>query len=92
MSRIHESCVASEDIRKDSGADYIVQSSLAEIDLVIFKNGKEIGHIDNYLNILGNDVIVNKIKIYNDEDLSYKLTQKYMGKIVIFSEYNDKWY
>lgn len=96
MSRIWESCVSSEDIKQDCGADYIITSSCPEIDLMIVKKdllGREafIGYIENYANILGDDIIIRKIRIYNNDKLTRDLSDKYLGKILILSKCKDKW-
>jgi hypothetical protein len=83
MSRIWEQCVNSVDLCKDIGCDYIFSYKQGGFGLMLIKDEKWIGFIDDYINILGDDFIINKIKIYNNEELSYKLTQKYMGKILI---------
>ena len=90
--RIWESCVSSEDIKHELNAEYIISSSSPEIDLTIYdKNDKNLGFIDGYVAVQGADCVIKKIRVYNDDELSYKLTQKYLGKILILSNYKDKY-
>lgn len=56
---------------------------------MLVKDNEWIGYIDDYINILGDDYIINKIVIYKNSTLSHDLTQKYMGKILITSKYID---
>jgi hypothetical protein len=56
---------------------------------MLVKDNEWIGYIDDYINILGDDYIINKIVIYKNPKLSYDLTRKYMGKILITSKYID---
>ena len=79
MSRIYESCISSEDIRIDTGADYIIQSSIPEIDLMLVKDEKYIGCLDTYVTIQGADIVVKKVIVYGNKELSYELTQKILG-------------
>ena len=72
-------------------AEYIISSSSPEIDLMICKDDKFIGYIDGYVTVQGADCVIKKIRVYNDDELSYKLTQKYLGKILILSNYKDKY-
>ena len=69
--------------------DYIFSYKQGGIGLTFVKDNEWIGYIDDYVNILGDDYIINKIVIYKNPKLSYDLTQKYMGKILITSKYID---
>mgnify|MGYP000855458115 FL=1 len=89
MSRIWEQCVNSVDLCREVGCDYIFSYKQGGIGLMFVKDNEWIGYIDDYINILGDDYIINKIVIYKNPTLSYNLTQKYMGKILITSKYID---
>jgi hypothetical protein len=90
MSRIWEQCINSVDLCKEIGCDSLFCDRQIGIGVMLVKNGEWIGYITDYVNILGHDYIINKIEIYKDPDLSYKLTQKYMGKIIIPCESIDR--
>lgn len=89
MSRIWEQCINSVDLCKEIGCDYLFSYRQGGIGLTLVKNKEWIGYIEDYIHILGDDFVINKIVIYKDPDLSYNLTQKYMGKIIISSIYVD---
>jgi len=89
MSRIWKQCVNSVDLCREVGCDYIFSYKQGGIGLTFVKDNEWIGYIDDYVNILGDDYIINKIVIYKNPKLSYDLTQKYMGKILITSKYID---
>jgi hypothetical protein len=57
---------------------------------MLMKDGDFIGYIDECGSFLGDDIIIRKIKIYKDEELSRKLTEKYQSKILICSIYKDR--
>jgi len=81
--------VNSVDLCREVGCDYIFSYKQGGIGLMFVKDNEWIGYIDDYVNILGDDYIINKIVIYKNPKLSYDLTQKYMGKILITSKYID---
>lgn len=81
--------VSSEDIKYITEADQIFCDRQISIGPVLVKKGIFIGYIDGYENCLGSDIIIEKIVIYDNPDLSKELTEKYKNKIMIFSEYKD---
>lgn len=89
MSRIHNSCVSSEDIKIDTGADQIICERQIALGTMLCKKGRFIGYIDDLAIYIGDDVIIKEICIYNKPELSNKLTEKYRGKLLVFSDYTD---
>lgn len=83
LSRIWQQCVNSVDLCKGIGCDKLFSFKQGGIGLTLVKGNEWIGYIDDYITILGDDYIINKIVIYKNEELSNILTQKYMGKIII---------
>ena len=65
MSRIWEQCVNSVDLCREVDCDYIFSYKQGGIGLMFVKDNEWIGYIDDYINILGDDYIINKIVIYN---------------------------
>ena len=85
--RIHDNCVSSETIKsKCNGKKILYLQSLGYYPWILDKNDKEIGRIiplDGKM-YLGDDVIIEKIEIYNNKKLSKELTEKHKFKILIF--------
>lgn len=89
MSRIYESCISSEDIKHECGADKLFSYVQGGIGVTIIKNDEWIGYIDHFEIYLGDDYIIKKIVLYKNEELSKKLSEKYRGKILISSNFKD---
>ena len=84
-------CVSSEDIKRDCGADQLVfERQIGYSGMLISKHkNKDIGFIEEYKRVcLGSDPVIREIVIYDNEELSNELTQKYGGKIIICSGYD----
>lgn len=83
--RISESCVNSEDIKHDCNADDLFLHWQSGFGIMIVKDNDWIGYIDFNAIYQGDDIIISKIVLYDDDEKSHKLTRKYMSKILIFS-------
>lgn len=91
LMRISDYVVSSEDIKYESGADEIFSERQVGLGSMLIKNGDFYGFIDEGHSIyLGNDIFIERIVIYDQPDLSEKLTEKYKGKILVCSEYKDR--
>jgi hypothetical protein len=92
--RIHKNCVSSETIKsKCNGKKILYLQSLGYYPWILDENDKEIGRIiplDGKM-YLGDDVIIEKIEIYNNKKLSKELTEKHKFKILIFGFDIDQW-
>jgi hypothetical protein len=89
--RTVDSYVSSEDIKDELGADYILFCpGIAEAHLMITKNDKWIGCIEEFSMYLGDDDVIRKIHVYGNPELSKKLTEKYQFKILVPSRRKDK--
>lgn len=89
-TRLYEYIVTSEDLKIDSGADYILCERQIGLGAMLVRDGDFIGYIDDYTNCLGGDIVINEIKIYKDDNLSKQLTDKYKNKILICSWAKDR--
>ena len=89
--RISESCVNSEDIKTKCGAESIVALISMGYGLFIIDNKHNcIGTIKEHKMInLGDDLIINKINIFNNKELSDELTKLYRDKILILNYSKD---
>lgn len=88
--RIYESCVNSEDIKYECRADYLVGYQQIGFGIIIVKKtllgkNKWIGYIDYHCEYLGDDYLISKVVIYDNEEESRRLTNKFKGKILITS-------
>lgn len=92
--RIHENCVSSETIKsKCNGKRILYLQSLGYWPWILDSRDKEVGMIIPLEGkmYLGDDVIIKKIKIHGNEELSKELTEKYKYKILIFGFDIDSW-
>lgn len=89
--RIWDSCVSSEDVKHQSGAsDIFFYYQMGYGPYLLDKKRNEIGYIDIIQGLyLGDDIIINKVVIYDDKELSEKLTKEFKSKILIWSKYKD---
>lgn len=92
--RIQDSCVSSEDIKTIIGSNKILYcQSLGFSPWLLDERGNEIGLIKTSKPVyLGDDIIIKEIIVFDNEELSNKLTTKYKSKILIMSEINDNWW
>jgi hypothetical protein len=90
MSNISRSCVSSEDLKYETGADEIFCERQIGIGCTLSKDGGWIGYIEDFGIYLGDDIIIKEIKIYDNEELSKKLTEKHKSKILICSIHKDR--
>lgn len=88
--RIWESCVSSEDVKYQSGADDIFFAYQEGYGPYLIRKNKEIGiiHLINGL-YLGDDLVIDKIVMFGDEKKSEELTREFKAKILIVSKYLD---
>lgn len=88
--RIYESCVSSEDVKFKAGADDIFFAYQEGYGPYLMDGRKEIGliHIISGL-YLGADLIIDKIVMFDNEELSEELTKEFKAKILISSRYKD---
>lgn len=88
--RIWDSCVSSEDLKFKAGADDIFFAYQEGYGPYLIKNEKEIGYIYIVSGLyLGDDLIIDKIIMFDDEELSNALTKEFKAKILIWSKYKD---
>jgi hypothetical protein len=88
--RIFNSCVNSVDIIHECGkATHLFSEQQLGIGIMIMNKDDHIGNIDYHAEYLGDDFLITKISIRDNEELSKKLTEKYRGKILIPSIYID---
>ncbi|MEI2465142.1 hypothetical protein [Niallia taxi] len=92
--RIRESCVNSEDIKRECNSDYLLSYMQAGFGIMICKELKKekvdyLGYIDFHCEYLGDDILISKVVIYESEEETRRLTSLFKGKILIDS-YRDK--
>jgi hypothetical protein len=87
--RIHESCVSAEDVKHECKADDLVAYLQMGFGIMIVRKKKWIGFLDYHCEYLGDDLLISRVKIYGDEEESRRLTDKFKGKILIYS-YRDR--
>lgn len=88
--RIWESCVSSEDIKFKAEADEIFFAYQEGYGPYLMREDREIGliHIVSGL-YLGDDLVIDKIVIFGDEEKTDSLTREFKAKILISSRYKD---
>lgn len=88
--RIYQSCVSSEDVKFRAGADDIFFAYQEGYGPYLIRKNKEIGliHIISGL-YLGDDLVIDKIVMFDDEKLSEELTREFKAQILITSRYKD---
>lgn len=88
--RIWDSCASSEDLKFKAGADNIFFAYQEGYGPWLMKGDREIGliHIVSGL-YLGDDLIIDKIVMHDNEELSDELTREFKAKILIWSRYRD---
>ncbi|WP_080845653.1 hypothetical protein [Cytobacillus gottheilii] len=89
--RISDSCVSAEDVKLECGADSLIGYMQIGFGIMIvkerkFKKPEWIGYIDYHCEYLGDDLLISKVVIYEDEKESRRLTDLFKGKILITSK------
>lgn len=88
--RIYESCVSSEDVKFKAGADDIFFAYQIGYGPYLMKDEKEIGLIYIVSGLyLGDDLVIDKIVMFDNKELSDELTREFKAKILISSKYKD---
>lgn len=92
--RLSDNFVSAEDVKKECNADRIVGYMQIGFGIMLVKKdfwGREkyTGFIDYHCEYLGDDLLITKIEIYDNEEESKRLTDMYKGKILICSHRDD---
>lgn len=87
--RIFQNCANSIDICIECNADNLFSFQQGGIGCMLVKDNEWIGYIDYHAEYLGDDFLISKVVIYNNDKLSEELTKKYKGKILITSLHKD---
>lgn len=91
--RISDSCISAEDVKKECGVDELFAYLQMGYGIILHKKDifgriKDIGYIDYHCEYLGDDLLISKVVIRDNEEESRRLTDLFKGKILIYS-YRD---